>query len=511
MKKNFFYLFALICSMSLFTACSDDDDPVYPIEKELAGTYKGELDISVNNTSLDPGIVQKVYISKSASGNNQIRLELKNFSFGDFNLGDIQVDPCDVKEQNGTYTFAGSQTLNLAAPIGSCPVTVSGTIKGRNIAINIGVAVTALQQEVVAKFEGEKLTGNESKEAKITSFAVESELLTEQPVIDEANTAITFKVSDAVEEDDLKALKPIFTISDKATVTPASGVAQDFSNGNTVTYTVIAEDGTTQIYNVFIAGRQSELRFSFEEWETVAGSLFTHTYYTPKPTDLLATSAPGAAYLKLMGITGLPVFQTDDKKEGESAIRLVTMDTSAKASSLIPAITAGSVFTGKFILNTGDRIASSKFGIAYDKQPVYFRGWYKYAPGAKYIDGSTAKKPEEVVEMPDKVDECAIQAVLYEAVDGEGAEVTLTGHDINSSEYRVAVAKLADGTAKAEYTYFDIPFTYLSGKAYDVSKTYKLAIVCSSSKDGDTFMGAGGSTLILDELEIIGESIAAEE
>ena len=26
MKKNLFFLFALICSMSLFTACSDDDD-----------------------------------------------------------------------------------------------------------------------------------------------------------------------------------------------------------------------------------------------------------------------------------------------------------------------------------------------------------------------------------------------------------------------------------------------------------------------------------------------------
>ena len=39
---------------------------------------------------------------------------------------------------------------------------------------------------------------------------------------------------------------------------------------------------------------------------------------------------------------------------------------------------------------------------------------------------------------------------------------------------------------------------------------YKLAIVCSSSKDGDSFMGAGGSTLILDELEVIGESVAAE-
>lgn len=36
MKKNLFYLFALICSMSLFTACSDDDDEVSP----WAGTYK---------------------------------------------------------------------------------------------------------------------------------------------------------------------------------------------------------------------------------------------------------------------------------------------------------------------------------------------------------------------------------------------------------------------------------------------------------------------------------------
>ena len=95
-------------------------------------------------------------------------------------------------------------------------------------------------------------------------------------------------------------------------------------------------------------------------------------------------------------------------------------------------------------------------------------------------------------------------------MDADGQEVILTGHDINSSDYRVATAKLEDGTAKAEYTYFDIPFTFLTGKAYETSKSYKLAIVCSSSKDGDSFMGAGGSTLILDELEVIGESVAAE-
>lgn len=34
---------------------------------------------------------------------------------------------------------------------------------------------------------------------------------------------------------------------------------------------------------------------------------------------------------------------------------------------------------------------------------------------------------------------------------------------------------------------------------------YKMAIVCSSSKAGDSFKGAVNSTLFVDELEIIGE------
>ena len=54
MKKNLFYLFALICSMSLFTACSDDDDPDYSkvIEEEIAGNYKGTLTVTVEGTTM---------------------------------------------------------------------------------------------------------------------------------------------------------------------------------------------------------------------------------------------------------------------------------------------------------------------------------------------------------------------------------------------------------------------------------------------------------------------------
>ena len=36
-------------------------------------------------------------------------------------------------------------------------------------------------------------------------------------------------------------------------------------------------------------------------------------------------------------------------------------------------------------------------------------------------------------------------------------------------------------------------------------KLINLAIICSSSKEGDKFKGAVGSTLIVDELEVLGE------
>ncbi len=64
MKKNLFYLFALICSMSLFTACSDDDDPDYSkvIEEEIAGNYKGTLDIKLDGTTIASRTCQRILL-----------------------------------------------------------------------------------------------------------------------------------------------------------------------------------------------------------------------------------------------------------------------------------------------------------------------------------------------------------------------------------------------------------------------------------------------------------------
>lgn len=59
---------------------------------------------------------------------------------------------------------------------------------------------------------------------------------------------------------------PTFQVSDKATVSPVSGIAQDFSGGKSVEYIVMAEDGTTKVYTVSIVGKNNILKYSFEEW-----------------------------------------------------------------------------------------------------------------------------------------------------------------------------------------------------------------------------------------------------
>ena len=605
MKKNLFYLFALICSMSLFTACSDNEDPEpnpeSPIDGSIAGDYKGLMDVYYENPEIEiaKDMVQKITLTQSSS--SSVSLELKNFAITlngtSLPIGDLAIADCVLTVKDEVYSFSGSADLELI--VGKCAVSVTGTVKDKAIELTIKVNVDNGAMEVRVEYKGEKMSGNESSEALIKEFKFESDIIAEQPVINEET--ITFKVVETATDEDLKALKPIITISENATITPESGVAQDFSDnkvviykvtsedGSTVkeykvfarkssdafitsftfessvvaeqpvinneagtitfkvkasateddlrvlvptieyshkatitpasgvaqdflgdkhvTYTVTSEDGTvTKEYDVYISGR-ADLIFSFDAWTLAGAGKAQHE--EPLPKDLLASSVEGASLLFLFGVEGFPVYKsTDDKVAGNAAIKLVTMDTSAKTSSIVPALTAGSVFTGSFDTAPAmsDRMSCTRFGVPYGKKPLLFKGWYKYTAGEKYIDGEGAKKPADVVVKEDKMDECSIMAILYETEnDGNGKNIPLTGHDINNSPRRVAVAALPDGTNKTEWTSFSLEFKYLDGKTYDSEKEYQLAIVCSSSKEGDRFKGAGGSTLMLDELEVIGE------
>lgn len=69
------------------------------------------------------------------------------------------------------------------------------------------------------------MNGGEKTEAKITSFSIDSKMITEAPEINEAAGTITFKVNKDAEN---LMFAPVIVVSEGATVTPASGVEQDF-------------------------------------------------------------------------------------------------------------------------------------------------------------------------------------------------------------------------------------------------------------------------------------------
>lgn len=487
------YFFGLLCMLGLFSACSDDDK-VEPIGTEFDGVYKGTLDVDLDGTKVGADLPQKVYVTKV--GDNLIKMELKNFSFGAMALGNISVDKCNVEKQgDNACQFDGEQKLSLPM-VGDCDVVMNGTITGEKLEMVINVKATQEGVAITVKvdFVGTKLASDQSSEAKITEFTFDSKEVVSQPVID--GTSITFMVTDTIKVEELAALVPTIKISEKATISPASGVAQDFSSP--VIYTVTSEDGiVTTKYTVSVSGKV--LKFSFDEWVEKGDNRIT--YMTPIPLDKLDSSNGGADLLVNLPMAGggsfeggFPVLRTDDAKEGAAAAKLVTLYTEGAGLGMAPVITSGSLFTGLFDLNFFDQLSSTKFGILHTSKPLRFKGYYKYTAGeGPFYNG-------KATETLDQKDKCSIAAILFEI---ENDNDVLTGHDINSSEKIVAEARLADGSDKAEYTAFDLEFKWK--KDYDASKKYKLAIVCSSSAEGDAFKGAAGSTLIIDEFEVISE------
>ena len=523
-KKLLFYAFAALAgigTMTVLPSCSSDDDPevvVYPIDKDLAGTYKGTLKVNMGGVDLAT-LPQNVSIEKA--GNTSVNLKISNFTFpGVGTLGDITLTNVELTQNGSTYTGTHEQQVTLKDPVGTVPTKTTLTVADGKA--DIALDITWNGAAIKVNYTGTKLTGSESSEAKILEFtfdpADEANAIVTAAVLDEEKKTISITVVDSATTAQLDALKPTIKVSDKATVTPGSGVAQRFSSS--VKYTVVAEDGTVAEYTASVAARLISYDFE-EDWVTFKGSMYADQTYTLPAGGPWGSTNDGVTSIKGMmsysakeWADALPyaVAESSDAHSGKKAVVIKTLDTAlpGAASALqaafgIPYNTAGSLFLGAFETDMEDKLASTKFGIAYEgTEPTVFSGWYKYTPGTTYREGKNV--------IANKVDQCDIYAVVYEAEDENGKEVTLIGgsnkaenakYVIMTSPYVVLRAQLADKTAKADWTYFEIPFEAQNGKTFTAGKKYKITFVCTSSADGANYNGGLNSTLVIDDFKIL--------
>lgn len=324
-------------------------------------------------------------------------------------------------------------------------------------------------------------------EADIEQFILADSILTGKTIIDQNNRKIQlFLTKDAYSA----GIRPIITVSNNATVHPASGTKISPKDQH-ITYTVTSQNlASKKTYTVEIVN-VGDWTFNFESWKTDADD----GYQTPLENDGIMIWSSGNPGIALSGVpkqpNGYPTRATTDGLNGTMAAELVTIKGTSLSAFLDIYLYAGSMFIGNFnsAVVLSDPLAATEFGEPYVGLPASFSGYYKYTPGAVYQDEK--EKP-----VSGKTDECSIYAVLF-----KGPE-RLNGKNVLTSDKVVATAILQDRTAKAAFTKFNIPFQYKAG--WDSSaNNLMMAIIASSSIDGDRYRGAIGSRLVVDSLTII--------
>lgn len=148
--------------------------------------------------------------------------------------------------------------------------------------------------------------------------------------------------------------------------------------------------------------------------------------------------------------------------------------------------------------------------VVYD-EPESFMGNYKFKAGETYCElGDNGK----LVPVPGKTDMFNLYAVLFEVTEDMQ---WLNGENVLSETNPniISWALIPDRHESDEWVEFSVPFVYRPGKSIDKQKMqdgrYRLAIVISSSENGDYFSGAIGSTLHVDQLIVVCKKDNTEE
>lgn len=304
----------------------------------------------------------------------------------------------------------------------------------------------------------------------------------------------------------LSTMAVYFTISDGATISPANGSLQDFSGGP-VSYTVTSENGEwSRTYLVsFQEMDMSVSMYSFENIDSVYNQNSDCTYHIFFEQDASGQRnniwASGNAAITManqhLSPEEFPTYSVSDGYQGRG-VCLNTKYAGSLGAMMGKPIAAGNLFIGSFNVSAvlTNALKATLFGIPTNRQPIRVTGYYKYIPGETFTNSS-------MEEIPGRVDEAHIYAVFYRNQDANGNSIILDGTNIMTSEYIVSRAQVASLPPTDQWSQFEMTFEGgTADPAILSSMGYSFTLVFTSSKNGDTFEGAIGSTLYIDEVEI---------
>ena len=219
---------------------------------------------------------------------------------------------------------------------------------------------------------------------------------------------------------------------------------------------------------------------NFDDWWLSGKVWYPYAEDAADSEKFWDSANPGAA-----GFIGSSTYpETEDVVKGKAA----------KMESKYAAIAfaAGNLYIGKFGKVEGIG-AILDWGAEFTSMPAAMKGYFKYMP--KAIDKS--KPPYD--NMIGKTDKCQIQIFLTDwdapfVINTTAAQFV----DIANDPHIIAFGRLETDETVTEYREFTIPLEYRSYR-----KPKYVVVSCCASSLGDYFTGGVGSTLLVDEFELI--------
>ena len=264
-------------------------------------------------------------------------------------------------------------------------------------------------------------------------------------------------------------------------------------SGTKFTATLTGLSGsTTYNYRVTVDGAAgSEQSFTTVAEVALENGGFESWYqegdiYVPNASgsSFWGTGNPGAA--SFIGNLTTP---TSDAVSGQAA--------KLESKNALIKLGAGNIFTGDFSLDGTNGILH--FGQPFTTFPTALRLYYKYTSTTINRIGDEVGSLENLRGRPDS---CHIYVALsdksepYEIRTRPSVRKVFDKNDANI----IAYGEFISGNSTSSYQQITIPLEYRANR----TPRY-IVIVCSASKYGDYFIGGEGSTLWLDEMELVYE------
>lgn len=361
-----------------------------------------------------------------------------------------------------------------------------------------GVSVSVDGTETVYTFtfnvstEASTKLGAEAANAWSNFAYLEGSILSSSEELDPASMHFEYKKADAEEWQTISAnynsgnQKFTATLTGLAPATQYTYRLAYEKSGNTYASEEVSftTETTTELHN----GNLDAWSQSGSTWYPGSSSEAGNTtcfWNTSNPGTSQGMGAIGGAVNPTQGVTS-PV-HTPGGKAAE-----------LKSTEKLSVFAAASLYTGSF-LGLDGMSANMEFGKPFTSRPSALHGFYKYTPA---VINKVDRTPDGVsIIKGETMDQCAIFIALATKSFQFNNKKEEEYIDYANDPAIIAYGELPSGAATSgdNYTEFTIPLIYKSL----TEKPTHIIIVCSASKYGDYMTGGVGSTMYVDDLELL--------